>query len=203
MLKKLGLLVLCGASLLAMHNVELNINDKDLEFAAKFDMGQFIDSVEPELVYIGAKILHADKEHSNVDNYDTTDLDDYYEASFLMKRNIDNTGLSIGLGIKVNGTQKFASVPFGMEAGYKMPFLESLPMSLNAEIYYAPNVLTMRDAKNFLEYRISYDIEVIEHAVVTMGYRNLDTNYESGESPYLKKDINYNASAYIGFKFVF
>jgi len=204
MLKKFGLLVLCGVSLFAMHDVELNINDKDLEFAAKLDMGQFMDSVEPELVYIGAKMLHADEKHSDLNDWETTDLDDYYEVNFLMQRHIDDTGLSIGLGIKLNGTKKFASIPFGMEVGYKMPFIESVPMTLNANIYYAPDVLTMRDADNFFEYRISYDIEVIKNAIVTMGYRSLQTNYESVvKSPYFKKDINYNASPYVGFKFSF
>ncbi len=203
MLKKLGLLVLSGASLLAMHNVELNVNDKDLEFAAKLDMGQFMDSVEPESVYVGAKILHASEKHSNLSGNDPESLSDYYEASFLMKRNMDDTGLTVGLGIKLNGTNKFASVPLGMEVGYQMPFAPSIPMTLNADIYYAPDILSMRDANNFFEFRISYDVEVIKNAIVTMGYRHLNTSYDSDKSPYLKKDVEYNSFPYVGFKFLF
>ena len=71
MFKKLGLLAVCAASAFAMHNVELNVNDKDLEFGAKIDMGQFNENVEPDTVFVGAKILHG-----SVDNSEFTSSSD-------------------------------------------------------------------------------------------------------------------------------
>ena len=58
----------------------------------------------------------------------------------------------------------------------------------------------MNDAKSFLQYGINLDIEVIQNGLVTVGYRNLDTNYNvSGRT----MNANYNSSAYVGFKFKF
>jgi len=54
----------------------------------------------------------------------------------------------------------------------------------------------MENAKNFLEYRVSFDMEVIEHGNITVGYRSIQTNY-------VARDMSYNKSAYIGFKFAF
>ena len=191
MLKKLGLIVLCTASAFAMHSIELNINDKDLELGVKVDMGQFNDTVDPDTVFIGAKVLNADADNSDFNS----NINNYYEASFLMKRKIANTNLVIGLGVKLNGTKNFSSIPLGAEVTYKI-LDGAIPLYLNGAIYYAPDILSMQDAKDFLEYRISLDVELITNGYITVGYRSLDTNYDSG-------DINYNKSAYLGLKFAF
>jgi len=196
MLNKLGLIALCTASAFAMHNIELNINDKDLEFGAKVDVGQFNDAVDPDSVFIGAKILHADKKHSDFRN--NSDMNDYYEASFLMQRKVGASDLVIGLGIKLNGTKNFSSVPLGLEATYKI-LGGAIPLYIKGAVYYAPEVLSMQNAKNFLEYRASLDLEVVTNGYVTLGYRSIDTNYDSKKGG----DMNYNKSAYIGVKFAF
>ncbi|MEA1892985.1 MAG: YfaZ family outer membrane protein [Campylobacterota bacterium] len=197
MLKKIGLLLVCAVSAFAMHNIELNVNNKDLEFTAKLDMGQFNDSIEPDTVFIGAKILHGSENHSDFEA--SEDIHDYTEMNFLMNRNIGDTGVKIGLGLKVNYTENFLAIPLGVEASYQMPFLtDILPMHLGVLLYYAPDVLSMNDAKNFLEYRAEFDAEVITNAHIIIGYRNLDTNYDDSRG-----NINYNRSPYIGFKFAF
>lgn len=197
MFKKLGILALCTASAFAMHNIELNINDKDLEFGAKIDMGQFNDTVEPDSVFVGAKILHADEEHSDITS--SSDMHDYYELNFLMQRKVEATDLVIGLGVKLNGTKDFSSIPLGAEASYKLSVSEKFPLYLRGAVYYAPEVLSMQDAKSFLEYRVALDIEVIKNGSVTVGYRSLDTNFESDKGG----NINYNKSVFVGFKFAF
>ncbi|WP_373036186.1 YfaZ family outer membrane protein [Sulfurimonas sp.] len=197
MFKKLGLLAICAASAFAMHNVELNVNDKDLEFGAKVDMGQFNENVEPDTVFVGAKILHG-----SVDNSDFTSssqMQDYVEANFLMQRKVEATDLVIGLGVKLNATKNFTSIPLGAELGYKFAFSDKFPLYLRGALYYAPEVLSMQDAKSFLEYRASLDLEVIKNASVTLGYRSIDTNYTSSTGG----DKTYNKSAYVGVKFAF
>ncbi|MCK9492360.1 MAG: YfaZ family outer membrane protein [Sulfurimonas sp.] len=196
MLKKIGLLALCSASVFAMHSVELNINDKDLEFGAKVDMGQFNDTIDPDSVFIGAKILHADEKNS--DFRSNSEMNDYYEASFLMQRRVAATELVIGLGVKLNGTKNFSSIPLGVEATYKI-VNGAIPLYLKGAVYFAPEILSMQNAKNFLEYRVALDIELITNGYVTVGYRSLDTNYDSKKGG----DKNYNKSAYIGVKFAF
>ncbi len=201
MFKKLGILAMCAASAFAMHSVELNINDKDLELGARLDMGQFNDTVEPDTVFVGLKLLHGHEKHSDITN--GSNMNDYYEFNFLMQRKIEETDLVIGLGVKVNGTKKYSTVPIGAEVSYKLPFGDTIPLYVKGSVYYAPDILSMQDAKNFFEYRVGLDIEVIKNASVTLGYRSLDTNYKSSKGPELRGNINYNKSPYIGFKFAF
>ncbi|WP_324171162.1 YfaZ family outer membrane protein [Sulfurimonas sp.] len=197
MLKKIGLLALCAASAFAMHTVELNINDKDLEFGVKIDMGQFNEAADPDTVFVGAKLLHGSKENSDASS--NRSLNDYYEFNFLMQRKVKATDLVIGLGVKLNGTKNYNSFPLGAEASYKLPFGEKMPLFLNGSIYYSPEVLSMQDAKNFLEYRVGLDLEVIKNGSVTLGYRTIDTNYVKEKGG----DLNYNKSVHMGFKFAF
>jgi len=196
MIKKIGLVVLFAASAFAMHTIELNINDKDMEVGAKLDMGQFSDSTEPDTVFIGGKFLHGDEDHSDFKT--SSDIHDYFEVNFLMKRKI-NESFKVGLGMKVNYTEDFSSIPLGLEVGYKLPFKSAIPVYVGGCFYYAPEVLSMSDAKSFVEYRAEIDAEVITNGHVVVGYRNLDTNYDDKHGG----NMNYNKSPYIGFRFAF
>ena len=198
MLKKLALISIYGVSAFALHTAEININDKDLELSAKFDMGQFNDNVEPNTIFVGGKFLKGDEKNSEPNN---ANIDPYLEANFLVKKEIGNRGLSFGMGVKANYTKNYASIPLGAEFGFKIPAQNLIPMYLNGAIYYAPTVLCFNDAKDFVEYRISYDIEVIENAMVTLGYRQLNTNYDTANNSL--GDYIYNNSWFIGFKFSF
>ena len=194
MLKTLTLLVASFASAFAFNSVEININDKDLELGASIDLSQMNDTVEPDTVFLSAKLLHADK--GNSDYTSSTSMDDYYEVGFLMKRDY-SSNLEIGLGMKLNATKNFTSLPLGGEVRYALN--TELPIYVGGMIYFAPSVLAMRDAKSFMEYRLLVDIEVIENAMITLGYRKLDTDYDKP----VARDINYNSSFYAGFKFKF
>ncbi len=193
MLKKIVIIALFAASAFAMHSGEININDKDLEIGAKFDLGQFNEAVEPDTMFVGGKFINADKKHSSDD---PSELDPYFEVNFLMMRELGNNGMSVGIGAKLNYTKDYSALPLGLEFAYKIPAGDLIPMYLNGSLYYAPSVLSFSDADNFLEYRISYDIEIIDNGRITIGYRNIDTNYEAG-------DLNYNSSWYAGFKIGF
>jgi len=196
MLKKLSIIALFAASAFAMHTGEININDKDLEVSAKFDLGQFNEAVEPDTMFVGGKFIKADEKHSSPEK---SDLDPYFEVNFLMMREIGNQGMSIGMGAKLNFTEDYSSLPLGLEFAYKIPAGDLIPMYLNGSLYYAPSVLSFADADNFLEYRLSYDIEIIDNGRITLGYRNIDTNYDKGNGG----DFTYNESYYIGFKIGF
>lgn len=194
-----------AASAFAMHGVDININDKDLEFGANLDMGQFVSTVEPNTVFLGGRYLKGNESHGDFDSNPNS----YYEANFLMKKPIANSDFTVGLGVKLNHTQcddttgktlNFTSLPLGVEVGYKLPVNSPVPLHLGGQLYYAPEVLSMNDAKNFLETRVNFDIEVIQNGKVTIGYRSLDTNYDRSGTAFNK---NYNRSAYAGFKFNF
>jgi len=197
MLKKLSVLALCAVSSFAMHNAEININDTDLEVAFSFDMGQFNDVIEPETMFLGAKFLNGDE--SNADPRHVN-IDPFYEVNFLSMHTIGNQGMSLGMGVKFEytqtQTQNFSALPLGLEAAYKMPFRDLVPMRLHGAIYFAPKSLAFSDADNYLEYRIDYNAEIIPHGNIVVGYRHIETNYEVA-------DLTYNSSIYFGFKIGF
>jgi hypothetical protein len=195
MLKKLILIVALTVSAFAMHTAEVNINDTDLELNAKLDIGQFNENVEPDTMFIGARFLSADKTHSSNKHYAN---DPYYEMNFLMMRPVGDSGLSFGMGVKFNYTKDFASMPLGLEVEYKLDHSGLVPMYLNGSAYYGPKVLSFGNAERFYEYRVSYDIELIENGRITIGYRSMNTNYDDSRG-----DYTYNRTFYGGFKFFF
>ncbi|MDF1879346.1 hypothetical protein JHD46_06815 [Sulfurimonas sp. SAG-AH-194-C20] len=199
MLKKILLITTTAISAFALHTAEININDRDLELSAKFDMGQFNDNVEPDTIFIGGKFLNGQKENSKLEaGGNLTTIDPYFEANFLMKRAIGDMGMSFGMGAKLNYTKNFSTLPLGLEFEYVIPAKKLIPMYVYGSVYYAPSALSFSDAKDFLEYRLSYDIEIIENGRLTLGYRNINTNYDT-----VLGNVVYNDSFYAGFKFAF
>ncbi len=190
MFKKICLTALSAVSVFAMHSAEVNINNSDLELSARLDIGQFNDNVEPDTVFLGAKYLNADERHSDVRS-----IDDYQELNFLMQREV-SPDFRLGMGAKLNHTKDFVSIPFGVEAVYKLPVTSSVPFYVGASLYAAPEVLSLDKADNFLEYRVTLEAEAIQNVFITAGYRHMDTNYE-------RRDVEYNESLYFGLKFLF
>jgi len=200
MLKKIALLTATAISAFALHMAELNINDKDLEIGATFDMGQFNDNVEPNTMFIGAKFFNPDVSHSSDP---LAKVDPYYEANFLMMREIGDNGMSIGLGLKLNyltiNDESFSALPLGVAFAYALPLPDLVPMSIAGSLYYAPEVLCLSSTgNNYLEYKIHYDVELIENAGITLGYRTINASYTNTLG-----DLNYNSSWYFGFKVKF
>jgi hypothetical protein len=198
MLKKITMMALSAASAFAMHSAQININEADLEIGARFDMGQFNQNVEPDTMFVGAKFLNADAKHSSDSN---VTLDPYLELNFLMQREIANSGVRFGLGVKLNYTKDYSTAPLGLEFAYTIPAPKLIPMHVNGSVYYAPSALAFSDAKDFVEYHISYDIEIIDNGAITVGYRSLNTNYNYDNND--MRNFSYNKSWYAGFKFAF
>ena len=199
MLRKILLITVTAISAFALHTAEININDRDLELSAKLDMGQFNDSVEPNTIFVGGRFLNGQKENSRDGNGNNlTKIDPFYEVNFLMKKAIGNMGMSFGMGAKLNYTKDFSSMPLGVEFEYAIPAEKLIPMYVYGSLYYAPSALSFSDAKDFIEYRLSYDVEIIENGRVTIGYRNINTNYDTPSGK-----VVYNDSFYVGFKFAF
>ena len=195
MLKKLLLITTLSVGAFAMHLGELNINERDLEVGAKFDLGQFNDTIEPNTMFLGAKFLNADQENSDANET----IEPYSEVNFLIMNKIGDNGMKLGLGVKFNYTQDFSSLPLGIEFAYTIPAKELIPMTLNGSIYYAPQSLSFSEGKDFLEYRASYDVEIIKNAAVTIGFRKINTTYKVDKSGV----VNYNTSWFAGFKINF
>ena len=194
MLKKLSLMVVSTASVFAMHSAEININDKDLELNTKFDLGQFNDTVEPDTTFLGMSYIKGNLDNSN------SAIRDYFDINFLMRQEIQDSGVNFGIAVKVNYTkvnkELFVTIPLGLEIGYRVPV--EVPVLFNAKVYYAPESLAYGEAESFLEYRVDACVEVIKKGSLVLGYRNLDTNLQN-----TKGNQKYNESVYFGFRFAF
>lgn len=191
MLKKITLLTASAAAAFAMNSAGININNDDLELNANLDIGQFNENVEPGTMFVGTRFL-------NADNSGRINNDPLYEVSFLMKREMGQSGLNVGLGVKANYTKDYTTLPLGITFEYGLPAGKAIPMALRANVFYAPKVLSFQDAEKYFEYRLEYDAEVIEHGHVIVGYRHIRTDYNDYRGSYI-----YNASAYVGFNFEF
>lgn len=191
MLRKITLMTASAVAAFALNSAGININNEDLELQANLDIGQFNENVEPETMYVGIKFLDAD-------NSSRVNDDALYEIGFLMKKAMGESGLHIGLGIKANYTKDYTTVPLGIVFDYALPLQTIVPMSVGADVYYAPKVLSFSDANKYFEYRLEYDAEVIDHGHVVIGYRHIKTDYND-----IRGNFTYNASAYVGFTFEF
>ena len=204
MFKKIGLLIVSSISLFAMHSAEININEKDLEFGLGLDVGQYNRNVEPDTTFMGVKYLKASNDNSNDEFNNFVNTKYFLEFNFLIKQEIKNSGLKVGLGVKTNFSAidgaTFMSVPLGLDVSYELPLKNFIPIEIGGEAYYAPQSLSFSDASSFVEYRAGIRIEVIERGSILVGYRNIDTNYERNS---IKYDVTYNNSGYFGFKFEF
>ncbi len=201
MLKKLSLVLASVVSAFAMHSAEININEKDLEISTKFDLGQFNETVEPDTTFVGFKYLNGSDDYSEDENGDPVDVSGYVELNFLMKREVQNSGITLGIGVKANYTkvdEVFITLPLGLELGYNIPV--SIPMTVGASVYYAPESLAITNADNYLEYRLEGSVELIERAAMVVGYRHLEMTFNVDGNTY---DIIYNDAAYFGFRFDF
>ncbi|MEA3373888.1 MAG: YfaZ family outer membrane protein [Campylobacterota bacterium] len=197
MLKKLALSALIATSAMAMHQGEININDKDLEAQLRLDMGQFNEVTEPDTVFVGFRYLNADKENS-----DYSEDPDLYEINFLMQQPVRaNNALTLGIGAKFEytdlGDEDFMALPLGLEASFLLPADGFVPIYLNGNVYFAPKVLSFKEGERYFEYKISVDAEIIDNGRITAGYRNIETKYKGAGN----QDLN-NAW-FVGFKVAF
>lgn len=201
MLKKLALLSLSGVAAFAMHTFEININDKDLGVSGKLDMGQYNQHIEPGTTFVGAKALKGSTDHSDK----KSDLNPYYELNFLKTRSVGGNGLELGMGVKANYTDNdsasYMTIPLGLEAIYTVPGHLAVPVVLSAKGYYAPEVLSMEDAKEYYEVVLNVRFEVIENGLIVLGYRDMNFGFQNAAGS--TKRFNYNKSGYIGYKFAF
>lgn len=194
MLKKIVLIALICSAAFGAHQVEVNVNDKDVEGQIRLDMGRMGSLAH---TYVGARFLNGDNNNSQT----IADPDALMEVSFMAQNDVTGVrGLKIGLGFKGEFTkidgQSYAAIPLGIEAELKLPLNSPIAFYLGGALYYAPSVLAFKDADDYFETRIHLDVEPIENARVEVGYRQIDTNLKN-------RSVTYNDSWYFGLRLDF
>lgn len=197
MLKKLLLSVLIANSAFAAHQIELNINDKDVEGQIRLDMGRMGNATEWGTTFVGARFLNGDNNNSETIN----NPDPLMEVSFMVQRPVRGVpGLKLGLGVKGEYTKfdghSYAAIPLGAEAELQLPLNTPFPFYVGGALYYAPSVLSFKDGDAYMETRLHLDVEPIDHGRIEVGYRKIDTDLDN-------RNVTYNDSWYFGFKLYF
>jgi len=182
--KKLLFAALFSSLLLnAENSIGLNINDKDLELQASVNL---FSTYEGDTGYI------LDGSYLN------TNIDKIFCISIIGENTFQGSeNLSLGFGAKVVFTQNFVATPLLAKAHFVLPINANVPTtSINTSLAYAPSILSFTDAKNYTEFRIEADIEIISNIHIFTGYRNIDTRYKT-------YDKIFNSSFYGGMKLNF
>ncbi len=201
MLKKLLLsTLLLSSTSYAMHEFELNLNEKDVDMHLALDMGQFNDSIEPDNLFIEARLLFGSEEHSRLPYGQDPNI--LGELGFVAQSSSAMApGLTMGMGLKLAYTpldkESVFALPIGVVVDYVLPFDISIPLHVGGKFYYAPEVLSFESSTSYMEYQATFDIEIMERGLITTGYRGIDTPTD------VKNNAYYNQSFYVGFKFKF
>lgn len=200
MLKIWTLLLVMAASLMAMHEAEVDLNNYDLDAKINFDAGQFNSSVDPDTVYFGFRYLYGSHQNSDKDLSKNYNL---FDGHFFVRQRLPNArAFTLGLGAKLVFTSiesnDFYALPLGVTAHYDLPLGLAVPVGIGGEFYFAPEVLSWDDAKNYYEYDIYMDVMLIDRAGLTAGYRRIDMDFEQSNG-----NIVFNESWFVGVKFRF
>ncbi len=192
MLKKLLLGLALSVSLFAQHDASVNLNSDDIELDGNVDLGELNQSDYPDIYFLTLGFL-------DVDNPESTDP--LLQAGFMLRQNITGIdGLKFGIGFKGTYTKAarhtHAAVPVGVELAYTLPIDFALPIIVSGSLDYAPSVLSFKDADRYMEKRLELGIQVIEQGTIFVGYRKINTDFES----HLGGDYTFNDTGYIGFR---
>jgi len=201
MLKKVILVTLLAfTTLSAMHEFEINLNQKDLDLHLGLDMGQFNDSIEPDSFMIEMRVMKGDTIHSRLPSAQNTNI--FGDFGFVAQSSSAMApGLMMGMGLKMVysdlETKSIFAMPLGILVDYTLPFNIPIPLHIGGKAYYAPQVLSFEASKNYMEFQTNFDIEVMDRGLITLGYRWIETPLHYDENAY------YNRSYYFGLKFKF
>lgn len=195
MIRKVVLSMLLASSAFAAHQLEANINNREVEGSIRLDMGRMGNAMSN--AYIGARILNGDNNNSKT----IADPDPLMEASFLVIRPLQGVpGLKVGLGVKGEYTKfdgnVYTALPVGIEAELRLPLNTPFPFYLGGALYYAPSFLCFRDADSYMETRVHLDAEPITNGRLEVGYRTIDTDVKD-------RSVTYNEAWYFGMRLDF
>ena len=201
MLKKVLLLsVISALPAMAMHEVEMNLNNKDLDLHLGLDMGQFNNNIEPENLMMNMRVLMGSRENARLPYERNKNV--LGEFGFVAQSTSAMApGLTMGMGVKLAYTylksESVFAMPIGVEVDYVLPFDIPIPLHIGGLFYYAPEVLSFSASTSYMEYQGNFDIEIMERGLITMGYRGIDTPLDHQDNAY------FNRSYFFGFKYKF
>lgn len=108
-------------------------------------------------------------------------------------------GLKAGVGVKLFGgnTDKdndFVVITLGGSLRYNPPFLDRF--DIRAYINYAPKIVSFMDADNFSYYGVRAGYEIMQEALVYVGYRRIELGPSKGSDETIDSGMNIGVEFY-------
>jgi len=154
----------------AQNSIGLDINSEDVELRGDINLNSTIGYTGGTSYLIDASYLHNDD-------------DDLFTIGVSGENSLEAApGLVFGFGFKAAFAEDFMAIPLLGKVKYILPFDSDIPSTyLLASFAYAPSVLTFLDGETYSEFRAEADMEVISNIHIFTGYRNINTDYETGD----------------------
>jgi len=190
--KKLFLAALLFTGFLhAETSIGLDINNEDVELIGEINFNSLVDYSSDTVFILSGTYLYAG-------GNDNDDGEHLLTLGFSAQNSLQGMeGLSVAIGAKAVFADDYMALTLFIRANYALPLIDTIPTtSFFADFAYAPSVLTFSDGESYTEYRIGADMEIISNTHIFVGYRNIDTDYTTG-------DYNFNDSFYGGLKLSF
>jgi hypothetical protein len=172
-------------------SIGLDINDEDVELIGEINFNSLADYSSDTVFILSGTYLYAG-------GNDNDDGEHLLTLGFSGQNSLQGMeGLSVAIGAKAVFADDYTALPLFIRANYALPLIDTIPTtSFFADFAYAPSVLTFSDGESYTEFRVGADMEVISNTHIFVGYRNIDTDYTTG-------DYNFNDSFYGGLKLSF
>jgi hypothetical protein len=195
MLQRIILLGLSTSALLTAASVGINMNKDILEVETVFNLKKLNNEETRGTTY-------------QLD-FNYMDNEDEPKSFFGVGMGVTNIvngmeDVSLTFGTKyirgdVDEDEDFSALPLMVKARYDLSSLVSVIPSVSVELkaLYAPEVLSFGESKEYSEFRISADAELINNVVIYGGYRNIRTDFEG------ITDKSFDNSLYAGLKFIY
>ena len=179
--------LLASSLLLANSGLEVNINSDTLEVEADIYLNKHYDVSNDSNYYFTFGHLRTES--------DTTETQSLTTAVFkVINPYTDDNGISIGLGMKSVYTNQMAKTFFALPLSVYTRVEMSEVMYVDAEMSYAPRVLSFSAAHTYTEIKGKFNYKVLSDGYVFVGARSIKAKYDSG------KVSKFDNSAFLGFE---
>lgn len=131
-----------------------------------------------------------------------TDQDNLLGDVGILVKNDVGTGLpgvTVGIGVKGVMATTDNSDALALALGTQVRFSPSAAsrFGIAGQFYFAPNIVTFRDADRFIETGVRLEYEILPQAVAYLGYRKIKFGLETGP------DAVLDEGAHVGVKIAF
>lgn len=184
----LGLLV---STMFANNQFEININNETIELGTSFDLRGNMNLPSSSAYTLDIRYLRTEEAQRGETSHHLANI------GFKVVEPVSNNyGTVLGLGMDAlysdSGSDLFLAIPFTLYGRYDA----TNKLFIDANIKYAPKILSFNDAKSYGEIRATINFAMTTNAIVYAGGRYIDAKFKDYE-------VNYDETAFAGFKFVF